>query len=106
MQRRALLTEHRDILTLPVRSVADEPHLRRNALELVSEDSVKAIELASLDDERQPTEPRPQRLPIHYWPRRHHRCDYFIEHLAQVVRPRRSRSHAPGPRSRERASGP
>src|ERR1700730_17978004 len=82
MERRALLTEHRDILTQPVRSVADEPHLRRSALELVSEDSVKAVELASLDDKRQPTEPRPQRLPIHYWPRRHHRCDCFIEHLA------------------------
>ena len=65
MQRGAVLAEHRDVLAQPVGAGADEPHVRRDALELVGEDGVQAVVLARLDDERQPREPRPQRLAVH-----------------------------------------
>src|SRR5207245_2267161 len=38
MQRGAVLAEHGDVLAQPVNASADEPHVRRDALELVSED--------------------------------------------------------------------
>ena len=62
VQRGAVLAEHRDVLAQPVGAGADEPHVRRDALELVGEDGVQALVLARLDDEREPREPRPQRL--------------------------------------------
>jgi hypothetical protein len=43
MQRGAVLAEHGDVLTQPVNTSADEPHVRRDALELVSEDGVQAL---------------------------------------------------------------
>jgi hypothetical protein len=54
VQRGAVLAEHRDVLAEPVGAGADEPHVRRDALELVGEDGVQALVLARLDDERQP----------------------------------------------------
>jgi len=65
MQRGAVLAEHGDVLAQPVDAGADEPHVRRDALELVSEDGVQAVVLARLDHEREPREPRPQRLALH-----------------------------------------
>ena len=65
VQRGAVLAEHRDVLAQPVGAGADEPHVRRDALELVGEDGVQAVVLARLDDERQLREPRPQRLAAH-----------------------------------------
>ena len=67
VQRGAVLAEHRDVLAQPVGAGADEPHVRRDALELVGQDGVQAVVLARLDDERQPREPRPQRLAVHRW---------------------------------------
>jgi hypothetical protein len=64
MQRGAVLAERR-CPPQPVNASADEPHARRDALELVSEDSVQALVLARLDHEREPREPRPQRLALH-----------------------------------------
>ena len=55
----------------PVGAGADEPHVRRDALELVGEDGVQAVVLARLDDERQLREPRPQRLAPSESHRRH-----------------------------------
>ena len=76
MQRGAVLAEHGDVLAQPVNARADEPHVRRDALELVSEDGVQALVLARLDHEREPREPRPQRLAFHRGtPRIHsHHC--------------------------------
>ena len=65
MQRGAVLAEHGDVLAQPVDSGTDEPHVRRDALELVGDDGVQALVLARLDHEREPREPRPQRLAIH-----------------------------------------
>jgi hypothetical protein len=64
VQRGAVLAKHRDILAQPVGAGADEPHVRGDALELVGEDRVQAVLLAGLDDQRQPREPRPERLAV------------------------------------------
>ena len=75
VQRGAVLAEHGDVLAQPVDAGAEEPHVRRDALELVREDSVQALVLARLDHERKPREPRPQRLAVHRGAprvRRHH----------------------------------
>jgi hypothetical protein len=77
VQRGAVLAKHRDVLAEPVGAGADEPHVRRDALELVGEDGVQALVLARLDDERQPRDRRPQRLAVH-WPRGVHRSHCFI----------------------------
>ena len=65
MQRGAVLAEHGDVLAQPVDAGTDEPHMRRDALELVGDDGVQALVFARLDHEREPREPRPQRLAIH-----------------------------------------
>jgi hypothetical protein len=81
MQRGAVLAEHGDVLAQPVNASADEPDVRRDALELVSEDGVQALVLARLDHEREPHEPRPQRLAFHRGaPRihRHHRLTRLL----------------------------
>jgi hypothetical protein len=57
VQRGAVLDVNRDVLPEPVGAGADEPHVRRHALELMGEDGVQPVVLASLDDERQPREP-------------------------------------------------
>jgi len=75
MERGAVLTDWRDVLAEPVNAGADEPHLRGDALELVSEHRVKAVVRAPLDDDRQPREPRPQRLAVHRGASRTHRDD-------------------------------
>ena len=62
MQRGAVLAGHGDVLAQAVNTSADESHVRRDALELVSEDGVQAVVLARVDHEREPREPRPQRF--------------------------------------------
>ena len=81
VQRGAVLAEHRDVLAQPVDAGADEPHVRRDALELVGEDGVQALVLARLDDERQLREPRPQRLAFHRGAPRIHRRHCLIRLL-------------------------
>jgi hypothetical protein len=73
MQRGAVLAKHGDVLAQPVNASADEPHVRRDALEVLSEYGVQALVLARLDHEREPREPRPQRLELHRGAPRIHR---------------------------------
>src|SRR5688572_1900797 len=65
VQHRAVLAIRRGLLPKPVRAGADEPHVRRHALELAGLDGVQAVQLAPLDDERQLRKPRPERLAVH-----------------------------------------
>ena len=62
VQRGAVLAERRDVLAQPVGAGADQPHVRRDALELVRQRGVQTVVLARLDQERQPRQPRPQRV--------------------------------------------
>jgi hypothetical protein len=64
VQRGAVLDVDRDVLPEPVGTGADQPHVRRHALELVGEDGVQPVVLARLDDERQLRQPRPERLRV------------------------------------------
>ena len=65
VQRGAVLAEHGHVLAQPLGAGADQPHVRRDAVELVGEHGVQALVLARLDHERQPRDPRPQRLAPH-----------------------------------------
>ncbi|MGH3141011.1 MAG: hypothetical protein ACRDQE_14865 [Gaiellales bacterium] len=67
VQRGAVLLGHPDVLAQPVGAGADEPYVRREALEVAREDGVEPVVLARLDDERQLREPRPQRLAASRW---------------------------------------
>ncbi len=81
VQRGAVLAERRDVLAQPLRSGAHEPHVRRDAVELVGEDGVQAVVLARLDNERKLRDPRPQRFPVH--------MDHFelcVRHLNPLAR--------------------
>ena len=64
VQRAAVLDVDRDVLPEPVGAGADQPHVRRHALELVGEDGVQPVVLARLDDERQLRQPRPERFHV------------------------------------------
>jgi hypothetical protein len=95
VQRGAVLAQHRDVLAQPLGAGADEPHVRRDALELVGEHGVQALVLARLDDERQPREPRPQRLVVLRRARGRHRRHCFIRlAVGQAAAPPR-RARAP-----------
>ena len=96
VQRGAVLAERRDVLAQPLRSGADEPHVRRDAVELEGEDGVQAVVLARLDDERKLRDPRPQPFPVHRWARGIHprHCSIGLAVGRQCGRPRRARSRA------------
>ena len=64
VQRAAVLDVDRDVLPEPVGAGADQPHVRRHALELVGEDGVQPVVLARLDDERQLRQLRPERFHV------------------------------------------
>ena len=64
VQRAAVLDVDRDALPEPVAAGADQPHVRRYALELVGEDDVQPVGLAPLDDEWQLRQPRPERFHV------------------------------------------
>ncbi len=68
VQRAAVLDVDRDVLPEAVGAAADQPHMRRHALELAGDDGVQPVVLARLDDERQLRQPRPERF------RAGHRC--------------------------------
>jgi hypothetical protein len=69
--------------------VGTEPHVRRDALELIGEDGVQALVLARLDDERQPREPWPRRFAVNRWAGRVHRRHCVVS-LGWAGRPPRS----------------
>jgi hypothetical protein len=60
MQRRAVLAKRRYVLAETAGTAPGQPYLRRNALEVMSEDGVQAFVLARLDHERQRRQSRPQ----------------------------------------------
>jgi len=60
VQRRAVLAERGDVFTQPVDAGADEPHVRRDALEVVCEDGVQSFVGARLDHDWKLREPGPQ----------------------------------------------
>jgi hypothetical protein len=62
VQRRAVLVVRRDVLAEPVDAAADEPDVGGDAIEVVGQDGVQAVVLASLDDQRQLRQPGPQGL--------------------------------------------